>query len=195
MCDSAYRFTFVFAISPGSTHDSSAYAMSSLFTTLSSGALPRGYWVAGDEAYVCGEGLITPHSCRQLNEAQDCFNYWQSSARIHIEQEFGILVGRCGILWRPLRTSVAKSTLIIVTLAKIHNFIIDSGGMLTVPRASDFDCASHREPAEMAVLLQYQLDTDEDLHKRRRDTETSILREILTDDIAHNALRRHRVSV
>jgi hypothetical protein len=79
-----------------------------------------------------------------------------------------------------MRTSVAKYTLIILTLAKLHNFIIDSGGMLTVPRASDFDYESHREPAEMAVLLQDQLDTDEDLHKRCRDTETSILRDILT---------------
>jgi DDE superfamily endonuclease len=122
--------------------------------------MPRGYWVAGDEAHVYGDSLLTPHSGRQLNEAQDCFNYWKSSARIHIEQAFGILVGRWGILWRPLRTSVAKSTLIILTLAKLYNFIIDSGSMLTVPRASDFNCSSHLEPAEMAVLLQYHLDTD-----------------------------------
>jgi hypothetical protein len=67
--------------------------------------------------------------------------------------------------------------------------------MLIVPRASDFDCASHREPAYMALLLLNQLDTDEDLHKRRIDTETSILWDILTDDISHNALRRPRVSV
>jgi hypothetical protein len=80
-------------------------------------------------------------------------------------------------------------------LAKLHNFITDSGGMLTVPHACECYCASHREPAEMAVLLQYQLGTDEYLHKRRRDIETSILRDILTDDIAHNALRRPRVSV
>jgi hypothetical protein len=80
-------------------------------------------------------------------------------------------------------------------LTKLHYFIIDSGGMLTVPRSFDFDCASHREPAEMALLLQDQLDTDEYLHRRRRDTETSFLRDILTDDISHNALRRPRESV
>jgi DDE superfamily endonuclease len=155
MCDADYRFTFVSAIAPGSTHDSSAFRMSSLHAVLESGALARGYWIAGDEAYICAENLFTPFPGRNLSDAKDCFNYWQSLARITIEQAFGILVGRWGVLWRYLRTSLAKSTLIIMVLAKLHNFIIESGGLLVVPRPSGIDSFSHVERAEMDVLLQY----------------------------------------
>jgi hypothetical protein len=194
MCDASYRFTFVSAISPGSTHDSAAFAMSSLFEKLREGALPPGYWIAGDEAYVCRDGIITPYSGRRLTVAKDCFNYWQSSARIVIEQAFGILVARWGILWRPLRTSVGKATTIILALAKLHNYIIDNDGMITIPRPSGCDSATHREPADMAVLLQDQLDTDDALHRRRRDLEYSTLRQMLSETIELHAMRRPTVS-
>jgi hypothetical protein len=127
MCDASYRFSFISAIASGSIHDNVAFRMSALYDILKAGDLAPGYWIAGDDAYVCAESLLTPQPGRNLSEAKDCFNHWQSSARILIEQAFGILVSRWGVLWRPLRTSVAKSTLIIVTLAKLHNFIIDEG--------------------------------------------------------------------
>jgi DDE superfamily endonuclease len=190
MCDASYRFTFVSAISPGSTHDSVAFRMSSLYDLLTSAALAPGYWIAGDEAYVCAESVLTPYPGRKLSVGKDCFNYWQSSARIMIEQAFGILVGRWGILWRPLRTPISKTTLIILALTKLHNFIIDSGGMPTVPRPSGADSSGHYEPADMAVLLQDELDTDDRLHKRRRDTETSLMRDIFTKSIELNGMRR-----
>jgi DDE superfamily endonuclease len=190
MCDASYRFSFISAIAPGSTHDSVAFRMSALYDILKAGALAPGYWVAGNDAYVCAESLLTPHPGRNLSEARDCFNYWQSSARIFIEQAFGILVSQWGVLWRPLRTSVTKSTLIFVTLAKLHNFNIDEGAMPTVPRPCGVDTSSHQEQGDMAVLLQYQLDTDDRLHKRRRDPETSRLSQIFTDSIELNAFRR-----
>jgi hypothetical protein len=161
MCDASYRFSFVSAVAPGCTHDSVAFRMSAFSDLLKSGALARDYWIAGDEAYVCAEGLLTPHSGRNISVAKDCFNYWHSSARIFIEQAFGILVSRWGILWRPLHTSVSNSTLIIVSLAKLHNFIIDEGGMPHVPRPSGADCSGHQEPADNAILIQDQLDPDD----------------------------------
>jgi hypothetical protein len=94
-----------------------------------------------------------------------------------------------GNLWRPLRTSYSKSTLIIVSLAKLHNFIIDEGGMPHVPRPSGADCSGHQEPADNAILLQGQLDADNLLHRRRRDMETSRLRQVLTDSIEFHGLR------
>jgi hypothetical protein len=190
MCDASYRFSFISAIAPGSTHDSVAFRMSALYDILKAGSLDPGYWIAGDDAYVCAESLLTPHPGRNLSEPKDCFNYWQSSARIFIEQAFGILVSRWGVLWRPLRTSVAKSTLIIVTLAKLHSIIIDEGAMQTVPRPSGVDTSSQQEQADMAVLLQDQLDSDDRLQKRRRDTKTSRLRQIFTNNIELNAFRR-----
>jgi hypothetical protein len=58
----------------------------------------------------------------------------------------------------------------------------------TSPRG--VDTSSHQEQADMAVLLQDHLDTDDRLHKRRRDTDTSRLRQIFIDSIELNAFRR-----
>jgi hypothetical protein len=62
--------------------------------------------------------------------------------------------------------------------------------MPTVPRPSCVDISSHQEQADMEVLLQDQLDTDERLRKRRCDTETSRLRQTFTNSIELNAFRR-----
>jgi DDE superfamily endonuclease len=94
MCDAHYRFTFVSAKTPGSTHDAIACRVSSLAALLDSGELAPKYWVAADDAYVCGRSILTPHSIRNLSVANDCYNFYQSSARIRIEQAFGQLVGR-----------------------------------------------------------------------------------------------------
>jgi hypothetical protein len=90
MCDDRYVFTFAWTLCPGSTHDSTAFAMSSLSRLLSApaGGLPAGYWIAADEAYVCSDRVMTPWPGRRLSVSQDAFNYWLSSARIHVEQAF-----------------------------------------------------------------------------------------------------------
>jgi hypothetical protein len=56
MCDCNYRLTFASALCPGSTHVSTAFAVSSLSTLLScedEKFLLPGFWISGDEAYVC----------------------------------------------------------------------------------------------------------------------------------------------
>jgi nuclease HARBI1 len=63
MCDCDYKFTFASALCPGSTHDSTAFAVSSLSTLLSrqdEKFLLPGFWIAGDEAYVCEGRMLTP---------------------------------------------------------------------------------------------------------------------------------------
>jgi DDE superfamily endonuclease len=77
------------AICPGSTHDSTAFAITSLAQVLSrtgENTLLPGFWISGDEAYACGERIITPCPGCSLSKENDCFNYWQSSDRIFIEQ-------------------------------------------------------------------------------------------------------------
>jgi hypothetical protein len=41
-----------------------------------------------------------------------------------------------------------------MTLAKLHNFIIENGGLPVVPQPSAVDSSRHHEPADMAMLLQ-----------------------------------------
>ena len=122
-----YKFVFVSASHAGSTHDSTAFQASGLFKLLSSERLPSWAYIVGDDAYVQRRDLITPFSGRGLSLEQDSFNVYQSSCRMVVEQAFGMLVNRFGILWSPMRFSLGTCTRIIGVVCKLHNFIIDSG--------------------------------------------------------------------
>jgi DDE superfamily endonuclease len=192
MCDSDYRFTFASAVCPGSTHDSTAYAVSSMAGLLSrtgDDTLLPTYWIAVDEAYVCGERIITPWPGRSLSQSRDCFNYWQSSARIHIEQAFGMLIGRWGIFWRPLRTTVDKAAQIVLVCMKLHNFIVDDGN-IDIPLPGVIDFGSHTQSPDYRVHEQDQADANDALHRRRRDLEASELRSYQTEEIDDLGLSR-----
>lgn len=58
-------------------------------------------------------------------DAEDAFNFYLSSLRIHVEQAFGIMVARWGILWKPLAFDLHRNTRIICAIMKLHNFCID----------------------------------------------------------------------
>ena len=98
--DSKNRFRFVSCRSLGSTHDSTAFPISNLSRLLEKDedCLSRRFWTAGDDAYTCMKRLLTLWSGRSFSISKNPFNYWQSSVRIYIEQAFGILVSRMGVL-------------------------------------------------------------------------------------------------
>jgi hypothetical protein len=94
--------------------------------------LDRRHWIAVDAAYVCDNGLLTPWSKGQLMDGEeglfrDSFNYFHSSLRIHVEQNFGMLDARFGIIWRPLRFNITRVGPIISSCMKLHNFYIAHG--------------------------------------------------------------------
>jgi DDE superfamily endonuclease len=200
MCDSQFIFRFASATTPGSTHDSVAFEMSSLSDLLRKdvGGLPHGYWIAADDADVCGKRVVTPWPGRNLSRSKDAFNYWQSSARIFIEQAFGMLVARWGVLWRPLRVPINKSTRVVIVCMKLHNYIIefrqgitsDSTSNLDFLEPSEIDNVGHAEPANKNINLQDEHDTDVLLHKRRRDKEECVVRSEFTKMIGDLGLSR-----
>jgi len=85
------------------------------------------YWIAGDDAYECTEHIITPIPKRRapVGSREDAFNFYQSSLRMHIEQAFGVLVARWGILWTPLKYDLHRSTRVVEVALKLHNFCIE----------------------------------------------------------------------
>lgn len=192
VCDASYRFLYVSALTPGSTHDSTAFAMSALSQVLNGdqNGLLNGFWVAADEAYVSSHQVVCPWPGRRLSAEEDCFNYWQSSARIHIEQAFGMLVGRWGILWKPLRLSVGKAAQIVAVCCKLHNFIIDHACIVNIPPRTQSDVDNSSDPIDQTVHLQDDCDTHNELHRRRRDLEHSKIREDQTELIRQEGLRR-----
>ena len=101
LVDSSYRFRCCSAICRGSTHDSLAHAVSALGRYLESDELSSEFWIAGDEAYVCTESLITPVPSSQAGVYEDAFNFYHSSYRIHVEQAFGMLVNKHKLFAEP----------------------------------------------------------------------------------------------
>jgi DDE superfamily endonuclease len=192
VCYFDFTFTFVSAQYPGSTHDSDAFAASGFARPLADCAdesVDRGYWIAADDAYCCRDRLLTPSPGRGLSPDKDCFNYWQSSAQILIEQAFGMLVGRWGVFWRPIRADLPKASRLIVVCMKLHNFIV-SNGSIAVPDAYEEDSIKHHDAPDYLVHAQDELDADGARHRRRRGLETSELREEWTHKIIDMRFRR-----
>jgi DDE superfamily endonuclease len=124
--NSRYKILYVSARCAGATHDNLAFAVSTLNKRLVSGDLEIGFWIAADEAYTCTESIITPWPGADLgDDAKKAFNFFHSSLRIHVEQAFGQITSRFGILWRPLKFGLEKIPTIILSAFLLHNFCID----------------------------------------------------------------------
>jgi hypothetical protein len=132
LVDANYRFLYLSAKCAGSTPDGIAWESSSLGMRLRRVPLPAGFWIAGDAAYPCRNGIITPWTAGQLlhdefGTSRDAFNFFHSSLRMHVEQAFGMLVQRFGILWRKRMFYLPVSTLELSTRFRLHNFCIENG--------------------------------------------------------------------
>lgn len=85
--------------------------------------------IAADYAHFCDETKITPmpSASAEPDSVCDVFNYYQSSHRMYIEQAFGIMIARWGILWSPLRYSLlinAKEVQLSTVCAFISSALI-----------------------------------------------------------------------
>jgi hypothetical protein len=102
-----------------------------------------------------------------------------------------MLVARWGVLWRPLRVPIGKAGLAVIVCMKLHNYIIEraessrqhAAAGLTIPEPSTLDVRSHSDKPDMSVHLQNNLDTDELMHRKRRDLEASEMRTAFTQAI------------
>jgi DDE superfamily endonuclease len=167
----------------------SLYLRSTLLNRQDENFLLPGFWIAGDEVYVCEGRMLTPWPGRSLSQERDCFNHWLSSARIHIEQAFGMLIGRWGVFWRPLRTTIDKAAQIVLICMKLRNFVLKADSA-DVPLPSTVDICGHTVSPDYEVHEQDQLDTNDSLHRRLRDLEGSEQRIFLTCVVADLGLAR-----
>jgi hypothetical protein len=100
-----------------------------------------------------------------------------------------MLIGRWGVFWRPLRTTIDKAAQIVLVCMKLHNIIVETDGA-KVPCPSTVDISSHIVSPDYEVHEQDQLDTNDSLHRRRRDLEGSEQRVFLTSVVADLGLSR-----
>lgn len=86
--------------------------------------IPSWATVVTDNACDSGDRVLVPFSDRGLSDEQDAFNFYQRSCRITVDQTFGMIVNKFGILWTPIQQTVHTSTSIVVACFRPHNFIL-----------------------------------------------------------------------
>ncbi|CAM9555449.1 unnamed protein product [Phaeothamnion confervicola] len=122
---------------PGSTNDWNTWQEPSASAAVE--ALLLGYYVIDGNAYPSTERLMVPYLA--LNGigsdsdylAKDAFNFYQSQRRITVERTFGLLVGRWGILWGPLRLDLPNVPRVLSAPLRMHNFSQVRGDELLTP--------------------------------------------------------------
>jgi len=132
ICDKKKRFLWVNPSNKGSTHDSTAFILSKIFSLLvekNEALKQEGLYLQGDSAYPLTAFLQVPFELPDLQNdptrSKDAFNYFHSCNRIYIECAFGELIMRWGVFWRSLRFDLKKCSRIITVAMLLHNFIID----------------------------------------------------------------------
>ncbi|XRB25627.1 hypothetical protein RI054_45g154850 [Pseudoscourfieldia marina] len=97
--DAKLRFLWLGGFAAGCTNDVHAFGMTQLAEALQKGILPAGFWLAGDEAYVCTDSLIVPY---------------QQQSRLRDERQL-----------RRLQLLPQQDTHHLIRCCWSHNFIID----------------------------------------------------------------------
>lgn len=82
--------------------------------------------ILADAAYAPTERLIPMfYGINKKNAKCDALNFYASQCRIRIEMAFGLMQMKWGILWCLMRVKLQNIQHIIISIARLHNFIIN----------------------------------------------------------------------
>ena len=123
VCDAHKRYTYCAIDMPGSTHDSRAFANSSLAHAITTGCIPEPYYFLGDAAYKGNVSILTPY-IGNLHADDSVFSFYHSSLRMTIEGSFGMLVNKWAVLQGPIRLAFSRAPIVIKACMALHNLII-----------------------------------------------------------------------
>jgi hypothetical protein len=98
-------------------------------------------------------------------------------------------IGRWGVFWRPLLTTIEKAAQIVLVCIKLHHCIVETD-CADVPLPRTLDICSLTVSPDYEVHEQDQLDTNDSLHRRRRDADGSEQRVFLTYGVTNLGLAR-----
>lgn len=89
--------------------------------------LPTGkelnYVLVGDDAFSLSENLMKPFTGNNLTTEQEIFNKTLSSARVKVENAFGILATRFRVLLTNIAVCPEKATKIALACCYLHNYL------------------------------------------------------------------------
>jgi hypothetical protein len=127
ICDAKGRFLDISLLFPGSTSDVLSFESSTIYHDLENGLLAPGLCLFGDNAYINTSFMATPYS-GVSGGTKDAYNFYHSQLRINIECTFGRFVHRWAILRAamPMNITIAKTTAMVVAMAKLHNFCLEN---------------------------------------------------------------------
>ncbi|CAN0370138.1 unnamed protein product, partial [Ectocarpus sp. 12 AP-2014] len=121
ICNASYEIIAWTMNCPGSQNDRTAFKHSGFDALLSK--MPPDCFIVGDAAYPASNRVLVPYPGTALTRSQDAYNFYQSQARISIEQAFGILVKTWGILWKPLAIRLDRVGHVMNAIVRLHNFL------------------------------------------------------------------------
>jgi hypothetical protein len=178
VCDAYKRYTYCAIDMPGSTHDSRAFANSSLADAIARGCIPDQYYFLGDAAYKGTASILTPY-IGNVRADESVFSFYHSSLRMTIEGSFGMLVNKWGILQGPIRLAISRAPVVIKACMALHNLIITH----ELPRAPPL------KPPTRSVSRDNNASTRPWIAGSLADTEC--VAECLHDSLAVTACRQH----
>jgi hypothetical protein len=173
--------------------------MSRLARWVESGMVPLGYWIAADEAYDCGDTILTPFPSGGRDVDEDSFNAYLTQCRLVVECAFGILVKRWGLLWRPMDHSPRASIRLVLCCVALHNAIIDFR-LAENPHAHDelprdvlfWDKDTRGDYRDAPVREAYMAPPTAEYKGKRVDRIESRTRSVLVGKLADANITRHR---
>jgi DDE superfamily endonuclease len=190
-CDHQCRFIEACVVAPGGHNDITAYRKSTLPELINK--LPTGYYVIGDNAYICSEKLLTPFSGDNKNDpVKDTYNYYVSQLRMRIEMAFGLLSSKWRILRSPLQVRVNSIGKLFVAITRLHNFCINERLLHTTinsnSRNNNCTAAAEEDERRIAGYLHSDLTTTTIIGH-------SMLRTIILQMIVEQGLSRPKHNV
>jgi len=90
----------------------------------------------GDDAFALTENFMKPYGQTGLTAEQRIFNYRLSRARRVVENSFGILVSRFGVIQRPIALSPPKAQTIVLTCCYLHNYLLKNQAQTYISKCS-----------------------------------------------------------
>jgi hypothetical protein len=132
------RILDILIVFGGASSDCLAFEGSDIFQQLESGLLHDDLVLFGDNAYLNSKFMVTPYP-NVSSGSKDDFNFFHSQLRIRVECDFGMLVGRWGLLRAaiPQNISLTRTIALVHALVKLHNFCIDTQDKMHTKEPAD----------------------------------------------------------
>jgi hypothetical protein len=136
LADAHYRFIYLDVGRQGRISDGGIFSHCGLQKVINKGTInfpqpqplpgdntPIPFYMVGDEAFPLRNYLMKPYPSRNLSHAERVFNYRICRARRIVENTFGIMAQRFGVLLKPMLLSPDRAEKVVLACCALHNML------------------------------------------------------------------------